>query len=152
VIQTKNLHDAALEFRKATSRKAPFSVPFLLTRKKEHLFVEDQRSRNTSGFVKGFKVCLQHTERTETNSEINSALPIPLKLYDEEGEHIMEQKSLAASALDKYQDMWDRMEDIQTEMEEIKQTTLAALDDLQAELTEIRLEAGGWLKVLESIS
>ncbi len=64
----------------------------------------------------------------------------------------MGQKSLTESALEKYQDMWDRMEDILTEMEEIKQTTLAALDDIQTELTEIRLEAGGWLKVLESIS
>ncbi len=97
-------------------------------------------------------MCLQHTERIETNGEINSALPIPLKFYDEKGEHIVEQKSIAASALEKYQDMWDRMEDILTEMEEIKQTTLIALDDLQTELTEIRLEAGGWLKVLESIS
>ncbi len=35
----------------------------------------------------------------------------------------MEQKLLAASALEKYQDMWDRMEDIMTEIEEIKQTT-----------------------------
>ncbi len=150
--QTKNLHDAALEFCKATSREAPFSVPFLLTRKKEHLSGEDQEIRNTSGFVEGLKVCLQHTERTETNSEINSALPIPLKLYDEKGEHIVGQKSLTESALEKYQDMWDRMEDIQAEMEDIKQTTLIALDDLQTELTEIRLEAGGWLKVLESIS
>ncbi len=98
---------------------------------------------------------LQHTERLETQARItggiSSAPKIPSEFY-EEGEHIVEQKSLAASALEKYQDMWDRMEDILTEMEEIKQTTLAALDDLQTELTEIRLEAGGWLKVLESIS
>ncbi len=64
----------------------------------------------------------------------------------------MKQKSFSETALEKYQDIWDRMEDILTEMEDIRQTTLVALDDLQTELTEIRLEAGGWLKVLESIS
>ncbi len=97
-------------------------------------------------------MCLQHTERIETHGGINSALPIPSGFYDEEGEHIVEQKSLSETALEKYQDIWDRMEDILTEMEEIRQTTLVALDDIQTELTEIRLEAGGWLKVLESIS
>ncbi len=64
----------------------------------------------------------------------------------------MEQKSLAETALEKYQDIWDRMEDILTEIEDIRQSTLVELDDLQTELTEIRLEAGGWLKVLERIS
>ncbi len=62
----------------------------------------------------------------------------------------MEELSLRALA-QKYEDLWDDLTDLREGLQEIKQEFEEALGDAAAEITALRLKAGGYCKVVESL-
>ncbi len=51
----------------------------------------------------------------------------------------------------KYEDAWDFLTDLREELQEIKQGFEDALGDAEAEIRALRLEIGGYCKILEDL-
>lgn len=62
----------------------------------------------------------------------------------------MEELSLSALA-QKYEDLWDDLTQLQEGLQEIKQEFEETLGDAAAEITVLRLKAGGYCKVVDSL-
>ncbi len=63
----------------------------------------------------------------------------------------MEELSLRALAR-KYEELWDDLTDLQDGLEEMRQGIEDALGETEAEITALRLEAGGYCKVVETLA